>query len=67
MNKEYLVDTETHGRFEEACFPAFDEVAEAFLIASHRMGHSSLQNYLDEGVAIAGAYFRRRAFYSRCP
>ena len=40
--------------------PAFDEIAQKFLKASHKIGYASLQSYLDSGVAISGGFFRRR-------
>ena len=40
--------------------PAFDEIAQKFLKASHKIGYASLQSYLDSSVAISGAFFRRR-------
>ena len=41
--------------------PAFDEIAQNLLKASHKRGYVSLQSYLDGGVAIGGGFFRRRA------
>ena len=41
--------------------PAFDEIAKTFLTESYGKVHPSLQRYLDERVAIGGAYCTRRA------
>jgi len=39
----------------------FDEIAQTFLVATHTVGHTFLQSYLDQRIYICGARVRRRA------
>ncbi|MGA9548727.1 MAG: hypothetical protein WBS14_13755, partial [Rhodomicrobium sp.] len=47
--------------FQGSLLSAFDKIAQTFLGTAHGKVHSSLQRYLDGGVAIGGAHFTRRA------
>ena len=53
--------TEAWRPFHISLLSAFDEIAQTFLGSAHGKVHSSLQRYLDGGVAIGGAHFTRRA------
>ena len=52
---------ESRRPFQVGLLSAFDEIAQTFLRTAHGKVHSSLQRYLDGGVAIGGAHFTRRA------
>ncbi len=60
-NNNYLPVPETRRPFQVALLSAFHEIAQTFLRTGRGKVHSSLQKYLDGGVAIGGAHFTRRA------
>ncbi len=60
-NNACLARVEARRPFQVSLLSAFDEIALAVLKAAHGKAHTSLQNYLDSGVAIRGAYCTRRA------
>ena len=60
-NNAYLAVPETRRPFQISLLSAFNEIAQTFLRTPHGKVHTSLQSYLDGGVAIDGAYFTRRA------
>ena len=57
----YLPVPESRRPFQGSLLSAFDKIAQTFLGTAHGKVHSSLQRYLDGGVAIGGAHFTRRA------
>ena len=63
MNEKntYLPVPESRRPFQGSLLSAFDKIAQTFLGTAHGKVHSSLQRYLDGGVAIGGAHFTRRA------
>ena len=67
-NNTYLPVPESRRPFQGSLLSAFDKIAQTFLGTAHGKVHSSLQRYLsslqrylDGGVAIGGAHFTRRA------
>jgi hypothetical protein len=60
-NNTYLPVPESRRPFQGSLLSAFDKIAQRFLGTAHGKVHSSLQRYLDGGVAIGGAHFTRRA------
>lgn len=60
-NNTYLLVPESRRPFQGSLLSAFDEIAQTFLRTARGKVHSSPQRYLDEGVAIGGAHFTRRA------
>ena len=60
-NNTYLPVPESRRPFQGSLLSAFDKIAQTFLGSAHGKVHSSLQRYLDGGVAIGGAHFTRRA------
>ncbi len=60
-NNTYLPVPESRRPFQGSLLSAFDKIAQTFLGTAHAKVHSSLQRYLDGGVAIGGAHFTRRA------
>lgn len=60
-NNTHLPVPESRRPFQGSLLSAFDKIAQTFLGSAHGKVHSSLQRYLDGGVAIGGAHFTRRA------
>lgn len=60
-NNVCLAGVEARRPFHVSLLTAFDEIAQTVLKVAHGKAHTSLQNYLDGGVAIRGAHFTRRA------
>ena len=60
-NNTYLPVPESRRPIQGSLLSAFDKIAQTFLGTAHGKVHSSLQRYLDGGVAIGGAHFTRRA------
>ena len=57
-NNAYLAVSEPRP-FQISLLSAFNEIAQTFLGTAHGKFHTSLQSYLDGGIAIDGAYFTR--------
>ena len=56
-----LAAAETRRPFQLSLLSAFHEIAQTCLRTAHGKVHTTLQSYLDGGVAVGGAYFTRRA------
>ncbi len=60
-NNACSVAAEVSRPFQVTLLSVFDEIAQTVLKTTEGMLHTSLQSYLDGGVAIGGAYVTRRA------